>query len=185
MAGQSHSWSRCSLLAQSTSLLRYSSVVFVHGLGGHPQRTWSTTATLAPASAEFVPSKLSVLKNKTSDKIKHLVRSKSPRSEQATTERSTGSTAAGPETAAPTGSVVASHAIAEVPAAQPSPPSRNVFWPRDLLAKDFGNLRILTFGYESDPRGSSQSNLYSLSRNLVVKLGNERLRNVGASLKTI
>ena len=33
-------------------------------------------------------------------------------------------------------------------------PSRVLFWPRDLLANDFQNVRILTFGYASDPTGS-------------------------------
>ena len=161
----------------------YFSVVFVHGLGGHPQRTWSTAASLAPASAEFVPSKLSVLNRKTRSKIKNFVRKKSPEPGSSTTEGSTNSPADEEETSIFVGAVEARGTTTEDPADQPSVPSRIVFWPRDLLAKDFENVRILTFGYGSDPTGSSQNNLFSLSKNLVVKLANERLEKVRTSIE--
>lgn len=130
-----------------------------------------------------MPSKLSVLKDKTSSKIKSLVRKKSPQPGATTTEGSTTSPAVEPETTVPTNGVEATGTTIEDPADQPSMPSRTVFWPRDLLAKDFENVRILTFGYESDPTGSSQSNLFSLSKNLLVKVGNERLENVRTFLE--
>lgn len=156
--------------------------ILFKALTEYSQRTWSTTASLAPASAEIVPSKLSVLKDKTSSKIKSLVRKKSPQPDATTTEGSTTSPAVEPETTVPTDGVEASGTTIEDPADQPSI-SRTVFWPRDLLAKDFENVRILTFGYESDPTGSSQSNLFSLSKNLLVKVGNERLENVRTFLE--
>jgi hypothetical protein len=101
-------------------------------------------------------------------------------------EGSKTSPAVEPETTVPTDSVetdTPSGTTTEHPADQSSMPPHIVFWPRDLLAKDFESVRILTFGYESDPKGSSQSNLFSLSKNLVIKLGNERLENVRTSLE--
>jgi hypothetical protein len=53
-----------------------------------------------------------------------------------------------------------------------------LFWPWDLLALDFENARILTFGYESNPAGSSQNNLYTLSKLLLGRLTSERLNSV-------
>lgn len=37
----------------------------------------------------------------------------------------------------------------------------------------------MTFGYYSNPGGSSQDNLYTLSKNLLGKLANERACTVG------
>ena len=130
-----------------------------------------------------MPSKLSVLKDKTSSKIKSLVRKKNPQPGTTATEGSTMSPAVEPERIVPTDGGEASGTTIEDPADQPSMPSRTVFWPRDLLAKDFENVRILTFGYESAPTGSSQSNLFSLSKNLLVKVENERLENVRTFLE--
>lgn len=62
------------------------------------------------------------------------------------------------------------------------PSSTNVFWPEDLLAPDFPDLRILTFGYESAYTqflGSvSQNNVFTLSRNLLTSPVNVRASNV-------
>ena len=52
---------------------------------------------------------------------------------------------------------------------------QDVFWPRDLLPKDVKDVRVMTFGYYSNPFGSSQDNLYTLSKSLLGKLANERI----------
>ena len=57
--------------------------------------------------------------------------------------------------------------------------SGKVFWPRDLLPRDVEDVRVLTFGYYSKPAGSSQDNLYTLSKNLLRKVANERSNAVG------
>lgn len=49
-----------------------------------------------------------------------------------------------------------------------------IFWPRDLLGPDFEDVRILTFGYESNPAHSAQNNLYTLSKSLLARLASER-----------
>lgn len=56
---------------------------------------------------------------------------------------------------------------------------QGVFWPRDLLPEDVEDVRVMTFGYYSNPGGSSQDNLYTLSKNLLGKLTNERACAVG------
>ena len=38
-----------------------------------------------------------------------------------------------------------------------SSPQEKIFWPRDLLPKDFPNARILTFGYDADLVGRSSA----------------------------
>lgn len=55
----------------------------------------------------------------------------------------------------------------------------DVFWPRDLLPKDVEDVRVMTFGYLSNPGVSSQDNLYTLSQSLLGKLANERTSAVG------
>lgn len=57
--------------------------------------------------------------------------------------------------------------------------SGKVFWPRDLLQRDVEDVRVLTFGYYSNFAGSSQDNLYTLSKNLLRKVANERTNAVG------
>lgn len=53
----------------------------------------------------------------------------------------------------------------------------NVFWPRDLLAADVRDARLLTFGYSSDVlsafRATSQNNVMQHAQNLLGDLGRE------------
>jgi hypothetical protein len=65
------------------------------------------------------------------------------------------------------------------PGVSESSADQEVFWPRDLLHKDVKDARVMTFGYYSNPGGSSQDNLYTLSKNLLGKLANERTNAVG------
>lgn len=54
----------------------------------------------------------------------------------------------------------------------------DVFWPLDLLAKAERDVRVLTFGYSSNPGGPSHDNPYTLGKELLLKLSNERRRAV-------
>ena len=129
--------------------LLHHSIIFVHGLGGHPKRTWSTEPYEPKASAE---------RDKSTSKFKTNLRRLLPlKKKEEVTEG--------------------------VPvAAKTPPPSRGseisidaeVFWPRDLLPNDVNDVRVMTFGYYSNPAGSSQDNLYTLSKNLLGKIANER-----------
>jgi hypothetical protein len=102
-------------------------VIFVHGLGGHPRKTWQygkaeTSVTDWTMDATQKKSRWrSVLK-----------REKSPMGAK-------DKIAIAPE---PSGLLVASRRDSE---------RETCFWPYDLIPDDFGNVRILTYGYDSHP----------------------------------
>ncbi|KAF2739536.1 TPR-like protein [Polyplosphaeria fusca] len=131
-------------------------IVFVHGLGGHPQRTWSAEFNGAIAepeerksSTDTTPSirKGSALglgrllkRNKTGVPMGLGERSMSAVSMDTTSE----SLSPGEVTGDPF------HAEPESSTSPGIPKSKGkVYWPRDLLPGDFPNARILTFGYDS------------------------------------
>ena len=62
--------------------------------------------------------------------------------------------------------------------AQEGPPPKVVYWPEDLLAKDFPDMRILTYGYDSQVSAFfgvvPHQNLLSLGRNLLTSVANKR-----------
>ena len=95
-------------------------IVFVHGLGGHPQRTW----TYPPASIrEF--SDISSEGSINSSRLKSFKRPlgwlRKPSNGQSNM----------------------------APRVDDNPSSGRCFWPADLLARDFPDVRVLTYGYES------------------------------------
>ncbi|RYP70578.1 hypothetical protein DL771_005397 [Monosporascus sp. 5C6A] len=115
-------------------------LVFVHGLGGHPQKTWSTEPCEPKTSAERrVP---------IGKRIGNRLLRRANR--------------------------VAAENCESLPAVSDSSINQEVFWPRDLLPETVKDVRVMTFGYYSSPGGSSQDNLYTLSKSLLGKLANER-----------
>ena len=137
------------------------SIVFVHGLGGHPRKTWSTSSYLAPASAEPRPPKrrLGDLVGRTVKRLAGTPPASDVEAEYVTRDGADEDDASSPATALNLTEALQSH---------------EVFWPKDLLAEDFKTARILTFGYESNPRGPAQHNLYTLSNNLLSRLTDVR-----------
>ncbi|KAM7196630.1 hypothetical protein V8F33_006129 [Rhypophila sp. PSN 637] len=107
-------------------------IIFVHGLGGHPKRTWS-----AEPSGPKVYGRIRSISRKI-----RFSRSKS-------------------------------HTTSSEPA---------IFWPYHLLPDDISEARIMTYGYYSSPAGPSQDNLYTLSKNLLISVANER---IGASTRPL
>jgi hypothetical protein len=124
-----------------------SSIVFVHGLQGHPKNTW-TAKSVANEGAN-------------SSKIEH--KKKSNRIKfWAKKESSSAST--------------------------PKPTSdldeRLTFWPYHLLPDDFKNIRILTWGYNSNVSeffsgSANKGNVLSYSRDMLGDLTRERRSCVG------
>ncbi|RYP53732.1 hypothetical protein DL768_001332 [Monosporascus sp. mg162] len=115
-------------------------LVFVHGLGGHPQKTWSTEPCEPKTSAERgVP---------IGKRIANRLLRRANR--------------------------VAAGNDKTLPGVSESSVNQEVFWPRDLLPENVKDVRVMTFGYYSSPGGSSQDNLYTLSKSLLGKLANER-----------
>ena len=146
------------------------SLVFVHGLGGHPQRTWSTEPREPKASADRDIPIAKLLVNKllrhSHGSVRSKRRARSPDSclaEERQPQPSQDSTGSG-ESSARVGS---------------GSFEQKVFWPRDLLPHDLPDVRVLTFGYYSNPGGSSQDNLYTLSKSLLSQVADERAYSVG------
>jgi len=121
------------------------SLVFVHGLGGHPQKTWSTEPCEPKTSAERgIP----ISKRVANSLLRRPNR-------------------------------VATGNDKYLPGVSESSVDKKVFWPRDLLPADVKDVRVMTFGYYSNPGGSSHDNLYTLSKSVLGKLANERTYAVG------
>jgi hypothetical protein len=149
------------------------SVVFVHGLGGHPQSTWSTEPYESKASAEQrIPTRKRIA-NKLATFLRSPVGSTWSNRREKTAD---GSSEAKEQLQANRGAVGDDESIT---GASESSVANEVFWPRDLLPKDVEDVRVMTFGYYSDPKGSSQDNLYTLSKSLLSRLANERTSAVG------
>ncbi len=105
-------------------------VIFVHGLGGHPRKTWQygkaeKSATEETAGAAQERSRWNTSMNRFKTK-------KSSKSAEDKTPFAPG----------PSGPL-------EAPKSESQ--SQGCFWPYDLVPDDFGNLRILTYGYDSHP----------------------------------
>ncbi|KAH8802290.1 hypothetical protein F5882DRAFT_514259 [Hyaloscypha sp. PMI_1271] len=147
-------------------------IVFVHGLGGHPQTTWSTDEHGPKASAESRRPKLAAMGDKVSHKAGKFFKKK----QSLELTSSSSSAAQEGEPIHRSGSEADSTNTSQfsLPATTSLPPRAKIFWPRDLLAPDFEDVRILTFGYESNPAHSAQNNLYTLSKNLLARLTSER-----------
>lgn len=101
-------------------------VIFVHGLGGHPRTTWQygkavKSVTEETAGAAQKKSRWNIFKMEKS--------SKSAKNKTRIT----------PEPSGPL----------EAPKNESQSP--NCFWPYDLVPYDFGNVRLLTYGYDSHP----------------------------------
>ncbi|KAL2064225.1 hypothetical protein VTL71DRAFT_4719 [Oculimacula yallundae] len=146
-------------------------IVFVHGLGGHPQSTWSAKRQQPKASAEPSPSKVAAVGGKISTKFGKLFKKRKAGGSSSANRAELGATQSDSE-------VDGNADLTMIPATEADvaePLSKlSIFWPRDLLAPDFVDARILTFGYSSNPLHSNQSNLYTLSKNLLAKLASER-----------
>ena len=134
--------------------LFHHSLVFVHGLGGHPKRTWSTERYEPKASAE---------RDNSTSKFKSNLRRLLPLNKKEEVTEAVSVAAKTPPPSRGSGSSI----------------DAEVFWPRDLLPNDVKDVRIMTFGYYSNSAGSSQDNLYTLSKSLLGKIANERASAVG------
>ncbi|KAF5987678.1 hypothetical protein FBULB1_1835 [Fusarium bulbicola] len=135
-------------------------ILFVHGLGGHPRKTW-TSSKRAGSTPELLSPSESSRKNLRKNSHKSALGralSQLHRMTRNTTAE------ARPETL---------HNDAD-PAV--------VFWPVDLLSRDFADSRILVFGYDSEiikySTGSvSENSVFSRAKDLLFALGLERPLN--------
>lgn len=104
-------------------------VVFVHGLRGHPERTWTKELPPHPDNSRKITTVWAGFTKRRKG------------GEQTNVEE-----------------------------------SRSVFWPRDLLPTKVGNIRILTYGYESKVvHGRNKNGIYQHAENMLSAL--ERIRS--------
>ncbi len=97
---------------------------FVHGLGGHPQGTWTYGKTRAAADGAASGN----TGNEPSQLSRRLERLGLRKRQTVRTE-----------------------AVNGQPSAATSESNTGCFWPFDLVPDDFDNVRILTYGYDSSP----------------------------------
>jgi len=157
------------------------SIIFVHGLWGHPKHTWETTEAVPPLirsdgndqSLEPTGRKNSFAKIMRSVSFQKLQYRKTPTSTSiATTSSEDASLSVGLSYWVPPDS--------NEMTARPM----KVFWPRDLLPLDIPEARILTYGYDADVIGSIQNdslkmnNLTTHAQDLLAKLDREMKNEV-------
>jgi hypothetical protein len=101
-------------------LLTIRSIVFVHGLRGHPRGTWEATASESHSNSDTT---------KKPKGFRSLFKRRVVRSPATDTEQA--------------------HAPSSTPASS-SPSSSTIFWPEEYLALDVPQARVWTYGYNAD-----------------------------------
>lgn len=130
------------------------SIVFVHGLQGHPRQTW-TSVSPSPPSRALPPARLN---NESPSKKIWRIFSRSKRDTLAVKD--------------------------EAPGDARGKLASDVFWPHDLLPADCPQAQIFTWGYDTDVtkgfKTANHDSLFSHAKNLLAAL--ERERQVGRPL---
>jgi hypothetical protein len=164
------------------------SIIFVHGLWGHPKHTWETTEAV-PALVrdddndqplEPTGRKNSFAKIMRSVSFQKLQYRKTPTSTSiATTSSEDASSSLG-------------LSYWETPNSdEMTARPKKVFWPRDLLPLDIPEARISTYGYDADVIGSIQNdstkmnNLTMHAQDLLAKLDREMKNEASKDLDVL
>jgi hypothetical protein len=125
--------------------------VFVHGLQGHPQKTWSSDPKLAPSKVSKIDKIRSLSRLNLSSNRKNIA----------------------------SGNSVNEGCTCDVQDERNEKvETKEVFWPRDLLKVDFPRARIMTFGYNTNITqgytAANQGNIFSHARDLLYALEAKR-----------
>src|SRR2546423_3127258 len=130
------------------------SIIFVHGLWGHPKHTWETTKAVPPLvrSDENDQSSESTGRKNSFAKIMRSVGFQKLQNRKTLTSTSTATTSS------ENSSFSVGLSYCETPDSdEMTARPKKVFWPRDLLPLDIPEARILTYGYDADVIGSIQN----------------------------
>ena len=124
------------------------SIVFVHGLRGHPRETWEAAATASKGSIDAT---------KKSKRLRSLFTRRTRRSSATETGQAQGPSSS-PTSAAPAPSTV--------------------FWPEEYLALDIPQACVWTYGYNADVIGglfqaNNKNSVSQHGRDLSVRLERE------------
>jgi hypothetical protein len=142
------------LFLTEANAIVYLSIIFVHGIQGHPYSTWTykeKTTSKTSGDKSLIPHPST---------IRSIFRRRSP----------------APRSPSPDPASSASKQTREEHAGS----SQGIFWPGDLLPKDQASVRILTCGYDSHVSHffegpTSQMNIYDHARNLLNQIVDERV----------
>lgn len=167
----------------------YNSVIFVHGLKGHPRKTWGPPKKDARdlASAQPSPSKWKAVQSFFHSKRATPSSISDVASESSQTNSSTvSSICASTSTSSSVSSSVFSSASASTSVTSPSSTSttEKLFWPLEFLVEDVPQARIWTYGYNADVLAGmfQMNNKNSVSqhgRDLAARLERELDNDVG------
>ena len=129
--------------------------MFVHGLQGHPHRTWTSNPKPAQTLAPLIAPK----RDKTRALSPFRLFSKHTRTKS--------------------GRSIKEEALDDVDEERNrEAEAKDVFWPRDLLKEDFSMARIMTFGYNTNItqgyKAANQGNIFSHARDLLYGLEAKR-----------
>ncbi len=104
-------------------------IIFVHGLGGHPQKTWEYGRMPNQASTTSSRKRSGTrLFTRIFGQKKTVAPADNPPSESSTSMNSD-----------------------RTSESRGSQPSEHCYWPFDLIPTEFDNVRIITYGYDSNP----------------------------------
>ncbi|KAF7953256.1 hypothetical protein EAE96_006468 [Botrytis aclada] len=133
-------------------------IVFVHGLQGHPRRTWTTTEIRTQNhQSKDIPNTASSSQATTKDESRRSLKN------------------------------IFSKGKPKARVSQTRPTEKEVYWPLDLLPNDCNNTRIFTWGYDSVVakffRGpTNKNNIFAYAKDLLYLLSNKRLDCKGRPL---
>ncbi|OCL01768.1 hypothetical protein AOQ84DRAFT_425923 [Glonium stellatum] len=139
-------------------------IIIIHGLQGHPYKTWAYTKVLKPPTSP-APSRPEASEDG-KDRNKSLLRRVAPRLTKKSSEKVVLKAKTGP-------------ALAK-PAKSSSGKFKSVFWPADLLPRECPNSRILVYGYDTKITkymncATNKNSVFSHSKDLLFALCRERM----------
>ena len=151
------------------------SIVFVHGLWGHPRKTWETEAVKVTSSNHETDSRPSseVVQRRKSSFVGQIMKTtgfSKPQQNSVSTFSSTSTASTQPLQDKTLPSPV-------IETDRPKP--NRLYWPQDLLPMDIPQAKVMTYGYDADVIGTlrgdhiKMNNFTTHSQDLLVKLQRE------------
>ena len=159
------------------------SIVFAHGLGGHPRSTWASNAYSPKSSAEPQSTFLSRIQGKAAAVVRSIKPTFATMNATLPDAQSASESVDAEDDPEEPNPGEEGHTDQEVP--QEVPLAKDVYWPKDLLANDFSDSRVITYGYDSRVNQLFGTvphyNLLVLGRNLLRNVADQRISCVGVS----
>lgn len=161
-----------------------SSIVFVHGLFGHPYETWTIPLTnLDQSNPDNGGSPVQIIEKPTRPSVFKRPFQLFTSKHKATQYGNQGTSGQGRASSAESGSQAADLTATT---ARPSS-SETVFWPKDLLPRVVPDARIYVWGYDVDINhlfsSAGQATVFQHATTLLLDLSNERTSSKAVSAR--